>query len=80
MILASVVDWHDIAQVIWVSLTAATILVIATSLAILGASRANSARREGNHGTAVVFGTLGVLGAGVCAGGIVLAVSVMLAK
>ena len=80
MILASIVDWHDIVEVIWVSLVAATILVIATSMAILGGSRANTARRDGHHGAAVVFGTLGVVGAAVCAGGIVLAVSVMLAK
>ena len=80
MILASVVDWGDLWQVVWVAAVAATILVIATSLAILGGSRANTARREGHHGAAVVFGTLGIVGAGVCAAAIVLAVSVMLAK
>jgi hypothetical protein len=80
VILGSVVDWHDLLEVIWVSAAAATILVIATSLAILGGARANSARRDGHHGTAVLFGTLGIAGAAVCAGGIVLAVSVMLAK
>jgi hypothetical protein len=78
--LATVVDVHDLVEVIWVSALAATILVIAVSFAILGAARANTERREGNTATAFVFGSLAVLGAVVCGGGVVLAVSVMLAK
>jgi hypothetical protein len=80
VILGSVVDTHDLWEVIWVSATASTILVIAVSFAILGAAKANSERREGHTVAAVAFGTLATLGAVVCAGGIVLAVSVMLAK
>jgi hypothetical protein len=80
VILASVVDTGDLWQVAWVSTVAATVLVIATSLAILGAARANSERREGNPTAAALFGTLAVLAGGVCAAGVVLAVSVMLAK
>ena len=80
MSVATVVDVHDLVQVIWVSAAAATILVVAVSFAILGAARANTERREGHRATAVVFGSLALLGAAVCAGGVVLAVSVMLAK
>ena len=80
MTVATVVDVHDLVEVIWVSATAATILVIAVSLAILGSSKANSERREGHTVAAVAFGTLAAVGAAICAGGVVLAVSVMLAK
>jgi hypothetical protein len=80
MMLAGVVDAGDLWEVIWVSTVAATVLVIAVSLAILGTARANAERREGNSGTALVFGSLAFAAALVCAGGVVLAVSVMLAK
>jgi hypothetical protein len=80
MIAGTVVDVHDLVEVIWVSATAATILVIAVSFAILGASRANNERREGHTTAAVAYGSLALLGGVICAGGVVLAVSVMLAK
>jgi len=80
VILGAVVDGGALWQVAWVSTVAATVLVVATSLAILGAARANSERREGHSAAAVLFGTLAVLGGAVCAGAVVLAVTVMLAK
>jgi hypothetical protein len=80
VILASVVDTRDLWEVAWVSTVSATILVIATSLAIVGAARANTARREGNPTGAALFVALTILAGAVCAGGVVLAVSVMLSK
>jgi hypothetical protein len=80
VILASVVDTKDLWQVVWVSTAAATVLVIATSLAILGSARANSERREGHAGAALLFGSLAVAAGAVCAAGVVLAVTVMLSK
>jgi hypothetical protein len=80
VILGAIVDVHDLLTVVWVSAVASLVLVIATSVAIVGASRATTLRREGQPATAVLFGTLALLAAAVCAGGVVLAVSVMLAK
>jgi len=80
MTTATVVDWHDILSVIWVSLAAGIGLVTAASLAIHGAAKANSARREGHAAAATIYGAIGVLGALVCTAGVVLGVSVMLSK
>jgi hypothetical protein len=80
VILGAIVDWHDLLTVVWVSTVASLLLVVATSVAIVGASRANTSRREGHVAPAVLFGTLAVLAGAACAGGVVLAVSVMLAK
>ena len=80
VILASVVDTGDLLEVIWVSAVASLVLVAATSLAILGVSRANAERREGRTLAATFYGALAFAGALVCAGGVVLGVSVMLTK
>jgi len=80
VIATDVVDWAAIWQVIWVSALAGVALVLATSLAILGASRANSERREGHTAAATVYAALAIAAAAACAGGVVLAVSVMLSK
>jgi len=80
MMTASVVDWGDILSVVWASLLAGVGLVTAGSLAIYGGARANSERRDGNAGTATFFAVLGVVGLLICAGGVVLGVSVMLSK
>ena len=80
MILATIVDWGDIVSVIWASLAAGIGLVTAGSLTIYGGARANTARREGHTGAATLYGVLGILGALICAGGVVLGVSVMLSK
>ena len=80
MIATDVVDWAAIWQVIWVSAVAGLALVAATSLAILGAARSNSERREGHALAATLYATLAVAAAVMCAGGIVLGVTVMLAK
>ena len=80
MIAADIVDWQDILTVIWASSAAGVGLVLAGSLAIFGAARANTARREGQAGAATMYGVIGILGVLVCAAGVVLGVSVMLSK
>jgi hypothetical protein len=80
MRLGTVVDTADLLEVIWVSAVASLVFIAATSLAILGASRANTERREGRTAVATLYATLAFAGALVCAGGVVLGVSVMLTK
>jgi hypothetical protein len=76
----SVVDVHDLLEVAWVSLVASVILVVAVSLSILGAARSAAERRDGNGTAATLYAGLSVIGAAICVGGVVLAVSVMLSK
>jgi len=78
--LADVVDGHALVQVIWVSLAAGVGLVTAASLGIAGISRANTERRSGRALAASMYLALAVLAGLVCAGGVVLGVSVMLSK
>jgi hypothetical protein len=76
----TVVEVHDLLEVIWVSLVAGIGLVTAGSLAIYGAARANSERRDGHALAATAYGTLAALGALVCTAGVIVGVSVMLSK
>jgi hypothetical protein len=79
MRLASV-DWAALLEVVWSSALAGITLIVATSLGILGASRASTHRREGRGGAAGAYATLAFAAGIVCALGVVLAISVMLAK
>ena len=78
--IADIVDGHALVEVIWVSLAAGIGLIAAGSLGIAGISRANAQRREGHALAASMYLALAVLAALVCAGGVVLGVSVMLSK
>jgi hypothetical protein len=80
VIFADIVDTHDLLQVVWVSLGAGVGLVTAGSLGILGAARANAERRDGRTFAASLYVALAIAAAIVCAGGVVLGVSVMLSK
>jgi hypothetical protein len=80
VILASVIDGHDLVEVIWVSAAAGIALVVAGSLAIHGAARAPLARREGHNVAASLYAALAIGGALLCVGGVVLGVLVMLSK
>ena len=80
MIVADIVDGHALVQVIWVSLASGVGLVTAASLGIAGISRANTQRREGRALAASLYVALAVLAALICAGGVILGVSVMLSK
>jgi hypothetical protein len=79
-VLASVVDWHDLLQVIWVSIAAGLGVTAVFAIALVGATRAVDYRRNGHGPGALVFGALAlVAGAGVAAC-VVLAIVVMVNK
>ena len=69
-----IVEWDLILQVIWAALAAGIAVTIAVSLAILGASRAADARRDGDTLDAVIYSALCIFGLAACAGAVVLGI------
>jgi hypothetical protein len=61
-VIATVVDWDALLQVIWVSLLAGVGVTAAWAFAIVGASRSVEHGRDGRVGEAVVYATIGVVG------------------
>jgi hypothetical protein len=79
-IAATIVDWEALGKVIAGSLVLGIGVTGAFSLAILGATRAAEARREGASVAAVTFGVLAVVALGACAAAVVLGIVVMTHK
>ena len=75
-----IVEWDLLLQVIWSSLAAGIAVMIAVSFAILGATRAADARRDGDTLDAIFYSALLVLGLAACAAAVVLGIVVMTAK
>ena len=75
-----VVEWDLILQVIYTSLSAGIAVTIAVSFAILGATRAADARRDGDTLDAIIFSAIFVLGLAACAAAVVLGIVVMTSK
>ena len=75
-----IVEWDLILQVIYTSLGAGVAVTIAVSFAILGATRAGDARRDGDTLDTIIFSAIFVLGLAACAAAVVLGIVVMTAK
>ena len=78
--IAEVVEWDLLLQVIWAALAAGVAVTVAVSLAILGATRAADARRDGDTLDTIIFSAMFVLGLAVCAAAVVLGIVVMTSK
>ena len=78
--LAEVVDWNGLLEVLWSSAAAGLAVTLAASLAILGATRAVDSRRAGQIVPAGLFVLVGVFGALLLAGAVVLGFVVMTSK
>jgi hypothetical protein len=76
-LIATVVDWDALLQVIWVSLLAGVGLTAAWGFALLGATRALEFGRDGRVGEAVVYGALGVAGVATVVAAIVFAIVIL---
>ena len=74
------IDTGALLDLLWAAALAGLVLIAATSLAILGATRAGQDRREGRPARAAAFAALAGLAVLVCAGGVVLGLGVMLDK
>jgi hypothetical protein len=61
-VIATVVDWDALLQVVWVSLLAGVGVTAAWAFALLGATRALENGRNGRVAEAVVYGVVGVAG------------------
>ena len=75
-----IVEWDLILQVIYTSLGAGVAVTIAVSFAILGATRAGDARRDGDTLDTIIFSAIFVLGIAACAAAVVLGIVVMTSK
>jgi hypothetical protein len=80
VLLATVVDWDALVEVIWVSFVAGIGVTAAWAASILGAARWLDFGRNGRTGEAAVFGLLALLGAGVVLAAVVFGVVVMTQK
>ena len=60
--IATIVDWDALLQVIWVSLVAGVGVTAAWGFALLGSTRALEVGREGRVAEAVVYAVVGVAG------------------
>ncbi len=74
------IDTDALLDLLWAGAAAGLVLVAATSLAILGTTRAGAARRAGRPGRAAVNAGLAGVAMLVCAAGVLLGLTVMLDK
>jgi hypothetical protein len=77
---ASIVDWHDMLQVAWVSIAAGLGVTTVFAIALVGATRAVDYRRNGHGPGALGYGAVALLGGVGVAGCVVLAIVVMVNK
>jgi hypothetical protein len=76
-VIATVVDWDALLQVIWVSLLAGVGVTGAYGFALLGSTRALESGRQGRLGIAVGYATVGVIGLAVVIGAIVFGIVIL---
>ena len=75
--IASIVDTHDLLEVIWVSIVAGIGLTAVYGVAIVGATRAVDHGRRGATVSAVIFGALGIAALGVVVAAIVFGIATL---
>ena len=75
--IATVVDWDALLQVIWVSLVAGIGVTAAWGFALLGSARAMETGRDGRPAEAALYAVVGVLGVGVVLGAIVFGIVIL---
>lgn len=75
--IASIVDTHDLLEVIWVSIVAGIGLTAVYGVAIVGATRAVDLGRRGATVSAVVFGALGFAALAVVVAAIVFGIATL---
>jgi hypothetical protein len=76
-VIATIVDWDALLQVIWVSLLAGVAIPAAWAFAIVGASRSVERGRGGRPGEAVLFVAVGIAGFATVIGAVVFAIVIL---
>jgi hypothetical protein len=74
------VSSSQLAEVVWVSLSAGLAITAIFSLVIRWSASFDAARREGRDGAAVLYAGLSLLGLAIFLAGVVLGVRIMLKK
>ena len=77
MIVATVVDWDALLQVIWVSLLAGVGVTAAWGFALLGTSRSLEHGRDGHAAEATIYAVVGVAGVAIVLGAIVFGIVIL---
>lgn len=75
--LADVVDWDALLEVVWSASLAGLGVTLAFGFAIVGISRAYDFSRDGNIAWAAAFAVLGVVGLATVAAAVILGITVM---
>jgi hypothetical protein len=76
-VIATVVDWDALLQVIWVSLAAGVGITAAWGFALLGSTRAVETGRDGRVGEAVLYAVVGVAAFALVVGAIVFGIVIL---
>jgi hypothetical protein len=76
-VIATVVDWDALLQVIWVSLVAGVGVTAAWGFALLGSTRALELGRGGRVAEAAIYGVVGVAGFVAVIGAIVFSIVIL---
>jgi hypothetical protein len=76
-VIATVVDWDAILQVIWVSLLSGVGVTAAWAFALLGVTRALEYGREGRAREAAIYGVVGVGGLAIVVGAVVFGIVIL---
>jgi hypothetical protein len=76
-VIATVVDWDAILQVIWVSLLAGVGVTAAWGFALLGMTRALESGRDGRMGAVVAYAVIGLVGLATVVGAIVFGIVIL---
>jgi hypothetical protein len=76
-VIATVVEWDALLQVIWVSLVAGVGVTAAWGFALLGSTRALELGREGRVAEAAIYSVVGVAGVVAVVGAIVFGIAVL---
>ena len=76
--IATIVDWDALLQVIWVSLLAGVTVPAAWAFALVGSTRALEYGRDGRAAEAVVYAIVGVAGVAVVLGAIVFGILILI--
>ncbi|HEX6583009.1 MAG TPA: hypothetical protein VF056_05345 [Thermoleophilaceae bacterium] len=75
--IATVVDWDALLQVIWVSLAAGVGVTAAWGFALLGSTRALEVGRQGRPAEAAIYALIGVAGLVTVIGAIVFGIIIL---
>jgi hypothetical protein len=76
-VIATVVDWDSIFQVVWVSLLSGVGVTAAWAFALLGWTRALEYGRDGRLGEAGIYGAVGVAGLAIVLGAVVFGIVIL---